>query len=41
LRRLADRYANEIVLAACADRGPPEWAAAALPALVRDHLHGL
>ncbi len=34
LRRLADRYANEIVLAACADREPPEWAVAALPALV-------
>jgi exoribonuclease R len=34
LRRLADRYANEVVLAACAGREPPEWAVGALPALV-------
>jgi len=34
LRRLADRYANEIVLARCADREPPEWATGALDALV-------
>lgn len=30
LRRLCDRFANEIVVAACADRDPPEWAVAAL-----------
>jgi VacB/RNase II family 3'-5' exoribonuclease len=34
LRRLADRYANEIVLAHCAGRTPPEWAVAALDELV-------
>ena len=34
LRRLADRYANEIVLAACAGTAPPEWAIAALDELV-------
>lgn len=26
LRRLADRYANEVVLAACVDSTPPSWA---------------
>jgi exoribonuclease R len=30
LRRLGDRYANEIVLSACAGTTPPEWATAAL-----------
>lgn len=30
LRRVCDRFANEILLAACADREPPEWAVAAL-----------
>jgi exoribonuclease R len=42
LRRLADRYANEIVLAQCADRAPPAWATAALDELVdtmRDATH--
>ena len=30
LRRLCDRFANEIVLAHCADREPPAWAVEAL-----------
>lgn len=30
LRRLGDRYANEIVLAACAGTTPPEWSTAAI-----------
>jgi exoribonuclease R len=34
LRRLADRYANEIVVAQCAGASPPEWALAALDELV-------
>jgi exoribonuclease R len=34
LRRLADRHANEVVLATCAGVAPPEWAVAALPDLV-------
>jgi exoribonuclease R len=34
LRRLADRYANEIVVAHCAGLAPPEWAVAALDELV-------
>jgi exoribonuclease R len=34
LRRLADRYANEIVLAHCAGHEPPDWAVAALDELV-------
>jgi len=34
LRRLADRYANEIVLAHCAGRAPPTWARDALDELV-------
>jgi VacB/RNase II family 3'-5' exoribonuclease len=34
LRRLADRYANEIVLAHCAGDEPPEWAMSALDELV-------
>jgi exoribonuclease R len=34
LRRLADRYANEIVLAHCAGAAPPEWVLAALDDLV-------
>ena len=33
LRRLADRFANEVVLALAESREPPEWALAALPAL--------
>ena len=37
LRRLCDRFANEIVVAHCADRSPPTWAMEALddlPALM-------
>ena len=34
LRRLADRYANEIVLAHCAGVEPPKWATDALDGLV-------
>jgi exoribonuclease R len=33
LRRLADRYANEVVLALCAGTPVPDWARTALPAL--------
>jgi len=33
LRRVADRFANEIVLALCAERDVPEWAIEALPSL--------
>jgi exoribonuclease R len=33
LRRLADRYVNEVCLALCAGQPVPEWARAALPAL--------
>jgi exoribonuclease R len=33
LRRLADRYANEVVLALCAGTQPPQWARDALPKL--------
>jgi exoribonuclease R len=33
LRRLADRFANEVVLALCADAAVPGWATDALPAL--------
>lgn len=33
LRRLADRYANEILVAIASDRDAPEWARTALPAL--------
>ncbi len=35
LRRLADRYANEIVLAHCGGVKPPAWAEARLPELVK------
>ncbi len=33
LRRVCDRYANEIILALCAGREPPAWARDMLPAL--------
>jgi exoribonuclease R len=33
LRRLVDRFANEVVLAVCAGSTPPSWAADALPEL--------
>jgi exoribonuclease R len=35
LRRLCDRFANEIVVAHCADRTPPAWAVEALDELPR------
>jgi exoribonuclease R len=35
LRRLVDRFANEVTLAACAGTSPPEWATAALAELPR------
>ena len=35
LRRLADRFANEIVLAHCAGATPPGWAVARLPELMK------
>jgi exoribonuclease R len=35
LRRLADRFANEIVLSHCAGAEPPAWAVARLPELVK------
>ncbi|MEV4739820.1 RNB domain-containing ribonuclease [Streptomyces sp. NPDC049555] len=40
LRRLADRYANELVLAAAAGSAPPEWVRAALEALPAEMEHG-
>lgn len=33
LRRLVDRYANEVTVALCADASPPGWAVDALPRL--------
>lgn len=33
LRRVCDRFSNEIILAACADRPAPSWALEALPEL--------
>ncbi|MEZ5165362.1 MAG: RNB domain-containing ribonuclease [Acidimicrobiales bacterium] len=35
LRRLCDRFGNEVVIAACADRSPPSWAVEALDELPR------
>ncbi|MVO84053.1 RNB domain-containing ribonuclease [Streptomyces sp. p1417] len=40
LRRLVDRYAAELCLAACADAPPPEWVLAALPGLPREMAEG-
>ncbi|GGV15075.1 RNB domain-containing ribonuclease [Streptomyces spectabilis] len=40
LRRLVDRYASELCLAACADAAPPEWVLAALPALPKEMAEG-
>lgn len=40
LRRLVDRYAAELCLAACEDRDPPEWVLAALPALPKEMADG-
>ncbi|MCX5437001.1 RNB domain-containing ribonuclease [Streptomyces sp. NBC_00063] len=40
LRRLADRYAGELCLAACAGTPPPEWVLAALPGLPKEMADG-
>ncbi|MDX2727809.1 RNB domain-containing ribonuclease [Streptomyces sp. PA03-2a] len=40
LRRLVDRYAAELCLAAVADREPPEWVMAALPGLPKEMAEG-
>ncbi|MFF2328380.1 MULTISPECIES: RNB domain-containing ribonuclease [unclassified Streptomyces] len=40
LRRLVDRYAAELCLAAVADHDPPEWALAALPGLPKEMADG-
>ncbi|MGW0933869.1 RNB domain-containing ribonuclease [Streptomyces sp. NPDC002666] len=40
LRRLVDRYASELCVAAAADRDPPEWALTALPALPKEMADG-
>ncbi|MFD0021577.1 RNB domain-containing ribonuclease [Streptomyces sp. NPDC058382] len=40
LRRLVDRYAAELCVAAAADREPPEWVLAALPALPKEMADG-
>ncbi|MFE6662430.1 RNB domain-containing ribonuclease [Streptomyces sp. NPDC057697] len=40
LRRLVDRYAAELCLAAVADREPPEWVRAALPVLPGEMAEG-
>ncbi|GHC40526.1 RNB domain-containing ribonuclease [Streptomyces flavofungini] len=40
LRRLVDRYAAELCLAACAGAEPPDWVLAALPELPREMADG-
>lgn len=40
LRRLVDRYASELCVAAAADREPPAWVLAALPALPKEMADG-
>ncbi|MHA5053008.1 RNB domain-containing ribonuclease [Streptomyces sp. SD15] len=40
LRRLADRYASEICLAAAADQAPPDWVLTALDALPKEMADG-
>ncbi|MFJ4572755.1 RNB domain-containing ribonuclease [Streptomyces sp. NPDC088846] len=40
LRRLVDRYAAELCLAAVADQDPPEWVLAALPGLPKEMADG-
>lgn len=40
LRRLVDRYASELCVAACEDRDPPDWVLAALPALPKEMAEG-
>ncbi|MFE9934004.1 RNB domain-containing ribonuclease [Streptomyces sp. NPDC005533] len=41
LRRLADRYAGELCVAAAAGAEPPQWAVAALEALPREMAEGI
>ncbi|WLQ48024.1 RNB domain-containing ribonuclease [Streptomyces poriferorum] len=40
LRRLVDRYASELCVAAAADRDPPEWVMSALTALPKEMADG-
>ncbi|MFJ8955712.1 RNB domain-containing ribonuclease [Streptomyces sp. NPDC102381] len=40
LRRLVDRYASELCLAACAERGVPEWVLTALDGLPKEMADG-
>ncbi|MQY11236.1 Ribonuclease R [Streptomyces sp. RB5] len=40
LRRLVDRYAGELSLAACAGQDPPDWVREALPALPEEMAKG-
>ncbi|MBO1333190.1 RNB domain-containing ribonuclease [Streptomyces sp. VRA16 Mangrove soil] len=40
LRRLVDRYASELCLAACAGQEPPQWVLAALPELPKEMAEG-
>ncbi|MCX3058705.1 RNB domain-containing ribonuclease [Streptomyces beihaiensis] len=40
LRRLVDRYASELCLAACAGQDPPDWVRAALPRLPSEMAEG-
>ncbi|MFE2086215.1 RNB domain-containing ribonuclease [Streptomyces sp. NPDC059460] len=40
LRRLVDRYAAELCVAAVADQEPPEWVTAALPGLPKEMAEG-
>ncbi|MGW3644627.1 RNB domain-containing ribonuclease [Streptomyces sp. NPDC000878] len=40
LRRLADRYASELCLAAVAEQPPPDWVSAALDALPKEMAEG-
>ncbi|MFE0171859.1 RNB domain-containing ribonuclease [Streptomyces sp. NPDC059002] len=40
LRRLVDRYASELCLAACADTAPPDWVLGALDALPKEMADG-
>ncbi|MFI6872430.1 RNB domain-containing ribonuclease [Streptomyces sp. NPDC050400] len=40
LRRLVDRYASELCLAACAGQDPPDWVLTALPGLPKEMAEG-
>ncbi|MYW64558.1 RNB domain-containing ribonuclease [Streptomyces sp. SID8379] len=40
LRRLVDRYASELCLAACAGQDPPDWVLSALPELPKEMAEG-